>query len=83
MVIEHHFHSYCFIAIILGLLSFLGTWKFCKNFKTRWKKEIEEKNPANKELRDFSVYHLVAIFIFANLFIDVLIGLSIHLFEIL
>ena len=83
MVIEHHFHSYCFIAIILIFLSFLGTWKFSKNFKARWSKEVDEKKIANKELRDFSIYHLLTIFIFANIFIDAVIGLCVHLFGIL
>ena len=83
MVIEHHFHSYCFIAIILIFLSFLGTWKFSKNFKARWSKEVDEKKIANKELKDFSIYHLLTIFIFANIFIDAVIGLCVHLFGIL
>ena len=83
MVIEHHFHSYCFIAIILVFLSFLGTWRFSKNFKARWNKEIDEKKIADKELRDFSIYHLLTIFIFANIFIDAVIGLCVHLFGIL
>lgn len=83
MVSEHHFHSYCFIAIILVFLSFLGTWKFSKNFKARWNKEIDEKKIADKELRDFSIYHLLTIFIFANICIDAVIGLCVHLFGIL
>lgn len=83
MVIEHNFHSYCFTAIILVFLSFLGTWKFSKNFKARWSKEIDKKKIADKELRDFSIYHLLTIFIFTNIFIDAVIGLCVHLFGIL
>ena len=78
MVSEHYTHFYCFLGVFLALFFTFTAFKWSRDIQNRWKLAIETRSPASKELKNFTIWQTVFIFIVLNTAIDIILALLVH-----